>query len=255
MKIWVNHSHFSFSILGASLLLLFFTEGFASTHPQFTADEESIYYEELIDEPSINDPLEMINRPIFHFNDFCYTFILDPINGFYTKVTTQQVRSSIVNFFDNLKFPVRLLGNVLKFELKDASYECIKFSLNSTYGLLGLNKPSEKIAFLAELEEEDLGTVLAYWGVPEGPYLVVPFLGPSTIRDFPTKLLEPILNPFEDVDNLSGDASNEWVVSFYTIEFMAMSSEIMSKYKLLKQASLDPYVSLRSSYYQFKYND
>ena len=168
MKIWVNHFHFSFSIFRASLLLLCFTEGFASTHPHSTAEEESIYYEELIDEPTIIDPLEMINRPIFHFNDFCYTFILDPINDVYTKVTTQQVRSSIINFFDNLKFPVRLLGNVLKFEFKDASYECMKFSVNSTYGLLGLNKPSEKSLFWQNWKRKILERCLPIGGCLKG---------------------------------------------------------------------------------------
>ena len=147
-------------------------------------EDHSIYYEDVFVENSIKDPFEPLNRSIYHFNDFCYIYALNPINDLYTKVTNKRIRKSLVNFFDNLKFPVRLFGNVFQLQFKEASYELLKFSLNSTYGILGFNKPSDKIGFY-DLEEEGLSDVLMSWGVPDGPYLVIPLLGPSTLRDFP----------------------------------------------------------------------
>ena len=246
MKILDNHFLFNKSLAFLSLLLISFTAFSDSIY-----EDDSIFYEDILIENSINDPLEPLNRSIFHFNDVCYIYVLNPINNLYTKVTTERVRKSFVHFFDNLKFPVRLFGNIFQFKFKEASYEALKFSLNSTYGILGFNKPSDDIGFLRDLEEEGLSDILSAWGVPQGPYLVIPLLGPSTLRDFPGKLIEPILNPFEDMDNLYGDASEEWVISFYSMEFLAVSSEMLPKYKLLKKSSLDPYVTMRTSYYQF----
>ena len=245
MKILDNHSLFNKSIVLLPLLLISVTAFSDAIY-----EDHSIYYEDVLVENPIKDPFEPLNRSIFHLNDFCYTYALNPINDLYTKVTNKRIRKSLVNFFDNLKFPVRLFGNVFQLQLKEASYELLKFSLNSTYGILGFNKPSDQIGFLRDLEEEGFSDVLMSWGVPDGPYLVIPLLGPSTLRDFPGKLIEPILNPFEDIDNLYGDASDEWVISFYSMEFLAVSSEMLPRYKLLKNSSLDPYVSMRTSYYQ-----
>ena len=251
MKIWVNHFPFNQAFLWIALPLLFLAS--SSSADSFQAqEEEAIYYEEVLPGEVLEDPLEFINRPIFYFNDVCYMYVLVPLNDVYTKVTTPQVRESIMNFFDNLKFPIRLFSNLFQLKIKDASYECIKFTVNTTYGLLGFNKPSDKIAFLSELEEQDFRKVLAYWGVPEGPYLVIPLLGPSTVRDFPTRFIEPIINPFEDIENLTGDTSSEWAISFYTLDVIAVRTEMIDQYKWMKKTSIDPYLSLRSSFFQFK---
>jgi phospholipid-binding lipoprotein MlaA len=88
--------------------------------------------------------------------------------------------------------------------------------------------------------------------VPEGPYLVIPLLGPSTLRDFPTQVIEPIINPFGDSGGIFDSASSEWMVTFYLSEFFVLSSEVLPQYELMKSASLDPYISVRTAYYQLR---
>lgn len=246
MKIWDKHCLFKslyIGVLSALSLSLLSAD---------TYYDDSIFYEDIVSEIEIQDPLELWNRSIFEINDVFYQYVMGPTNKLYTGITNESTRVSLRNFVYNLKFPIRFLSNIAQLKAKEAFYESLKFTLNSTVGILGLNTPSDRFIHLADLEEEDFGKALAYWGVPEGPYLIIPLLGPSTLRDFPTRVIEPIINPFGDSGNIFDSASKEWMVTFYLSEFFVLSSEVLPQYELMKSASLDPYISVRTAYYQVR---
>tara|TARA_B100001769_G_scaffold26471_1_gene17441 strand:+ start:176 stop:916 length:741 start_codon:yes stop_codon:yes gene_type:complete len=246
MKIWVKNCRYNclyISILSAIALSSVFAEEYY---------DDAIFYEDVHSEMVIYDPFEEWNRSIFGLNDSLYEHVIGPTNYLYSRITTKRMREWLRNFVHNLRFPVRFLSNVAQLKHREAFYEAMKFGLNSTVGILGLQKPSDRFAHLKSLEAVDFGHVLAKWGVPEGPYLVIPILGPSTLRDFPTKIVEPIINPFGDSRNIFYSASKEWKISFYMAEFFVLSSETLPQYDLIKSASLDPYVSIRTAYYQLR---
>lgn len=244
MKIWDKHC-LSKSLFVGFLSVLSFSLLSAEAYY-----DDSVFYEDIVSEIEIQDPLELWNRCIFGINDVIYQYVVGPTNKVYTDITNESTRESLRNFVYNLKFPIRFLSNIAQLKAKEAFYESLKFTLNSTVGILGLNRPSDRFIHLAELEEESFGNALACWGVPEGPYFIIPLLGPSTLRDFPTRVIEPIINPFGDSGNIFDSASREWMVTFYLSEFFVLSSEMLPRYDLMKSASLDPYISLRTAYYQ-----
>ena len=218
-------------------------------------DVDSTYYE-LDDwgrsEPPSDDPFESVNRIIFQANDVFYEIVLNPLQEIYSRFTTPQLRESFNYFFYNLKFPIRFLSNALQFKYEQAFCEFLKFGLNTSVGILGFKQPSESFECLRQLPEEDFGQVLAFWGVPEGPYLIVPLLGPSSSRDLMAKFFEPVINPLEAPIGVWENVDWRWLMYFSTLEFIVLSSEYVSTYQSLKATSIDPYLALRSSYRQMR---
>lgn len=264
MKIWEKHFNFNFDAkLYGWLILSVLPLGMgmtadASDVPAFEqADALEDYYYELEDwgdsDVSLDDPFESINRFVFQLNDVLFESVFDPIQAVYEKVTTLGLRQSFKNFFHNLEFPIRFFSNALQFKYEQVYYESLKFGLNTTVGFFGFAKPSEKFEFLRQIPEEDFGQVLAFWGVPEGPYLVVPLIGPSSLRDLPTKFFEPVINPLEVPVGLWDDIDWQWLMSFTALEVLVLNSERAPAYKSLKMNSIDPYLALRSSYWQIRH--
>lgn len=261
MKIWEKHSPFNHAIsLISGLLLIVLSLGAAGitsdTDTLIQGDEaENIYYE-LEDweqaEVSSEDPFESVNRFVFKVNDVLFETVLYPVQEIYKKLTTVELRQSFNNFFHNLKFPIRFVSNALQFKYEQAYYESLKFGLNTTVGVLGFAQPSERFESLREIPEEDLGQVLAFWGVSEGPYLVLPLIGPSNLRDLPAKFFEPVINPIDVPLSLWENVDWQWLMYFSSIEFIVLSSERMPAYQSLKATSIDPYLAVRSSYRQMR---
>lgn len=246
MKISVNHFPYKKLLLFSSLL--FTTSIFADTA---NSDYEFNEEESWSTDTSVNsDPFESFNRPVYHFNDFIYLRILDPITNVYVNYTPKIVRNSFKNFFTNLRYPVRFVSNVLQIKFKESYYETLKFGLNSTVGIFGINAPSDNLSFLNCIPDEDLGQVLATWGIPEGPYIVVPILGPSTLRDLPARVVEREIN-FIDVssDNWK-TVDSEWTTLLNTAEILSIYEEMLPRYKSVQKTSIDPYLAVRSAYFQ-----
>ena len=197
-----------------------------------------------------NDIFEPINRPVFYFNDYIYNHILNPFTDFYTDYTPELVRNSFKNFFANLKYPSRVFSNILQFKIKEAYFESLKFGINSTVGIIGLNTPSDKFSFLNQIPDQNFEKVLAAWGVPQGPYIVVPILGPSTFRDLPAQIIDRKLNVI-DVNSDNWDTvDSEWITLLNTAEILSINEEILPKYYNVKKTSIDFYSALRSAYLQ-----
>ena len=131
----------------------------------------------------ISDPLEKLNRGTFWVNDQLYTFILRPVAKGYELILPRPVRKGIDNAFENVKYPVRFVNCTLQGKFKRAGQETGKFLVNTVGGVGGIFRPAEKIPALANLPDEDTAQTFGKWGIPNGPYLVLPVLGPSSVRD------------------------------------------------------------------------
>lgn len=127
------------------------------------------------------DPWEKFNRRVFRFNDTLDRYALKPVAQGYRKVTPRPLRAGITNFFRNLKMPVVMLNDLLQGKVRAAGQDISRFLVNSTLGFVGLVDASTVLGI--PLNDEDFGQTLGVWGVASGPYLVLPFFGPSTIRD------------------------------------------------------------------------
>lgn len=149
--------------------------------------------------PSEGDPWERVNRSTDKFNDAIDRAVLKPVAHGYRRVVPGFVRTGVTNFLSNLAYPTTLINNLLQLKLKDALSDTARLALNTTLGLGGLFDPATD-AGLAR-NDEDFGQTLGRWGVPSGPYLVIPFLGPSTLRDTPTLYPDYLTNARHYVDD------------------------------------------------------
>ena len=210
--------------------------------------EESLFEEELYDSPLVSDPFERVNRIIFSFNDLFYTYAGDPLAGMYQRVPLS-ARSGIGNFFDNLQYPVRLTGNLLQGRVSSAWHETRRFALNSTLGLLGLLDSASQVDGLQKIESEDVGQALASWGIGEGPYLILPIMGPSNIRDFGGLLGDRFVNPWVDPYSIL-DPETQLV---YGIGDNISSLPVhLNRYREMKSSAIDPYSALKNAYTQYR---
>ncbi|MGQ0664104.1 MAG: MlaA family lipoprotein [Pseudomonadota bacterium] len=128
-----------------------------------------------------NDPLEPVNRLTFGFNAYFQASVLDPVTDFYRSNTTPEVRGGIHNFFSNLRESLTIVSSLLEGDAANAGNAAARFVINTFEGLGGVYDTASARGF--ELRPRDLGQVFCAWGLPAGPYVVLPVLGPSTARD------------------------------------------------------------------------
>ena len=140
----------------------------------------------------INDPFEDLNRDIFIFNEKLDEKLLKPAALTYRKVTPQFARTGVTNFFNNLEEIDTTINQVLQGEIKYAFNDASRFVINSTIGLLGLIDVASKLGL--ERHEEDFGQTLGVWGFNSGPYIMLPFLGPSNPRDLLSRPISSFLS-------------------------------------------------------------
>jgi len=142
---------------------------------------------------SEDDPWERFNRPVFRFNHTVDTYALKPLAQGYQKITPGFLQRGIHNMFLNMGEAVNLTNNLLQGKPRAAGIDTSRFLFNTTFGLLGFFDVGSKMGL--PRSDEDFGQTLAAWGVGSGPYLVLPFFGPSTLRDAPAKLPDYFLTP------------------------------------------------------------
>ena len=140
----------------------------------------------------INDPFEDLNRDIFIFNEKLDEKLLKPAALTYRKVTPQFARTGVTNFFNNLEEIDTTINQVLQGEIKYAFNDAGRFVINSTIGLFGLIDVASKMGL--EKHEEDFGQTLGVWGLNSGPYIMIPFLGPSNPRDLLSRPISSFLS-------------------------------------------------------------
>ena len=140
----------------------------------------------------INDPFEDLNRDIFIFNEKLDEKLLKPAAITYRKVTPQFARTGVTNFFNNLEEIDTTINQILQGEIKYAFSDAGRFVINSTIGLFGLIDVASKMGL--EKHEEDFGQTLGVWGFDSGPYIMIPFLGPSNPRDLLSRPISSFLS-------------------------------------------------------------
>lgn len=189
------------------------------------------------------DPLIGINRAVFAFNDVSYRYLLIPLGKGYVEVTPEPVQQSVGNFFDNLQAPIYLANNLLQWEPKAAGTNLLRFGINTTVGLLGLFDPAERWFDLkgAASTFED---TLAFYGAGYGFYVVLPFLGPSDLRNGASALTEGVLHP---VSYISEDSQRILIQGFDYFQEFAPEAE---RYEDVVEESEDPYIFTRNLYLQ-----
>ncbi len=187
------------------------------------------------------DPWEPANRPIYAFNRGLDTVTTKPLAKGYEKVVPKPVRKSITNFFKNLRTPGSSINNFLQGKPKRGFTELARFVFNSTIGVGGLFD----VATAGGIEEnfEDIGQTAAVWGVPDGPYVMIPILGPSTLRDAVLWPLFIVSSPLYHYDNTSVRDK------LYILRAIEVRQRLLVLEKQLEE-SQDPYITLRESYLQ-----
>ena len=198
----------------------------------------------------VHDPAEPVNRGIFWFNHQLYTYVAKPFSTAYRRVFPEVVRDGIRNAYDNVRFPVRFVNHTLQGRFDRSALETGKFVVNTTAGVGGLMKPADKIPALAEVPRAETGQTFAKWGVPHGPYLVFPVLGPTTCRELVGTAGDTALNPLSWLSFIFPSAA--WTVGVTAPGGAHGVPEQMDTYDAATKDALDPYISARTGYIQYR---
>lgn len=193
------------------------------------------------DQRSENDPWETLNRPIFSVNRAVDKVTLRPLAKGYQKILPGPVRKGVTNFSKNLFAPRSAVNNVLQGKPAHGFTELARFVFNSTFGIGGLID----VATIGGIEAhpEDFGQTAAVWGVPSGPYVTLPFLGPATLRDALLLPLDIASDPLYHYDNSSVRDK------LYVLRLIDLRARLLKADKFLDDSE-DPYITLRESYLQ-----
>lgn len=193
------------------------------------------------------DPIESFNRQVFQFNDVVDRALLKPVAQVYHDVLPDPVRDCIGNIFSNFREPSNAVNNLLQGKPVDAASDTCRLVVNSTIGLLGCFDVARRMGL--EKHSEDFGQTLGRWGIGNGPYLVVPILGPSTLRDaIGIYGAEPYLDPNFYINNVT--ARN----SILGTRLVDQRSQLLQADDLISGAALDKYRFVRDGYLQRRRN-
>ena len=203
-----------------------------------------------------NDPFESYNRAMYQFNDGFDKYLLKPVARGYDTITPSPVQKGVSNFFNNLDDVIVVINDLLQLKFTQFASDTARLLVNSTLGLFGLIDWASDMGL--EKHNEDFGQTLGYWGVPSGPYFVLPFLGPSTIRDtgglyVDTEYFDPIFRELhKEFPPPSRDDDAAWGMA--TLKIIDLRAELLKADKIMDEAALDPYVFLREAYLQRRNN-
>ena len=202
-----------------------------------------------------NDPLERFNRTIFAFNDTVNTHVVRPVAHDYVLIVPGPARTGISNFFDNLGFPVRFVNCVLQGKFVRSAQETGKFVLNSIWGIGGLIRISDHVPSLADVPAEDFGQTLGVWGLPPGPYIVIPLLGPSDCRDLVGFVGDYALYPLNwyPLGIIHHTfVTNAVLIALSATRFVNGLPKAIDTYDQMKSAAVDPYIAIRDGYLSYR---
>ncbi len=191
------------------------------------------------------DPWEGFNRSIFAFNDRLDVYVATPLAKGYKAITPAPVNRGITRFFANLDDVPSAWNNLLQFKFKRALSDVGRFGVNSTLGLLGFMDVATGMGLVKH--DEDFGQTLGYWGFSSGPYLVLPIIGPSSVRDGIGFAGDWVTNPiYTRVDS----ATISW--SLYGVRYLDRRADELGARQILEAASFDPYSFVRDTYLQHR---
>lgn len=223
-------------------LALALSTGCASAEVAGTPPESANAAAVPADEGVRKDPLEKMNRAVFRFNQKVDKYFFKPVSEGYVKLLPRPVRTGIKNIFANLWEPTTIVNDLLQGKFSRAALDTTRFVVNSTMGLLGIFDVATR--FELYRHDEDFGQTFAVWGIPSGPYLVLPFLGPSNIRDATGTAIRMVYtDPVSIV--------NEDTIIPATMRLVDLRARLLGTEDILAQ-QLDPYLFFRESYRQLR---
>lgn len=193
------------------------------------------------------DALESYNRAMFAFNDAVDKAVFKPVAKVYRRVLPEPVTTSVGNFFSNLNDVVVLVNSLLQFKLHQAAMNSSRIVFNTTFGVAGLFDVATRMEL--PKQREDFGQTLGYWGFGEGPYLVLPFLGPSTVRDSVGLIGDFFTNPITWATDSNAVAWGLW-----GLDLVNRRSELLRIERALADEQIDPYSFQRGAYLQQRRN-
>jgi len=227
----------------ASLLLLLGTQACTTTPTKDTKDKDA------------RDPIEGWNRGVQHFNDKLDDYVMKPVATGYQKVTPTPVNQGITNFYSNIN-DITVFGNdLLQFKLLQGGKDLGRFFVNTTVGLGGFVDVASKMNL--PKHNEDFDQTLALWGLPSGPYGVIPLFGPSTPRGIFGLAGDTASNPITWINPMAGYAlgsswhSLDWVIlGSGMLRITDQRADLLSASKIMDEASVDRYEFMRNAYFQ-----
>ncbi|MFW5733530.1 MAG: VacJ family lipoprotein [Oceanidesulfovibrio sp.] len=217
-------------------------------HTGLAADEYDVV--------SVADPLEGWNRFWFNFNDALYTVFLQPLGRGYNFIMPEKGRVGVRNFFDNLKAPVYIINSLLQGKFKGAGVHMSRFIGNTAFGFLGFAGTFNDKKGIVETDEEDFGQTLAVWGFGDGFYLVLPLLGPTTLRDGIGMGVDNFFTPITYIAPWPFWESEPWqwwteygVWTYHKFNYISFK---LDYYDDFKATALSPYTAMRDAYIQMR---
>ncbi|WP_036596958.1 MlaA family lipoprotein, partial [Ottowia thiooxydans] len=194
----------------------------------------------------IHDPWESFNRRVHSFNDAADRFVLRPVAIGYKKIMPEPVQTGISRFFANLGMPVTLVNQALQGRPHDAAKSLGRFAINTTLGIAGVFDPASRFG-LPKRNDEDFGQTLATWGWSDSRYLVLPLLGPRTVRDTLAIVGDQPLSPITQIHH-SGTASG-----LQALEIVDMRTRLLPIDQFRREA-LDDYLFIRNAWMQRRHH-
>lgn len=191
------------------------------------------------------DPLESFNRGVYGFNDALDRALIKPVATTYRDVVPSPLRTGVTNFFANLQDAWSAVNNALQLKGEAAGNSLVRFGVNSVFGLAGVLDIASEMGI--ERHTRDFGHTLGYWGVGPGPYLVLPLLGPSSVRD-------TVALPVDDQGNLISGADVPSRNAATALKLVNTRARLLQASDMLGQVALDPYTFTRDAYLQSRRN-
>ena len=188
------------------------------------------------------DPLEPFNRGVFQFNDSLDRAVIKPVATAYRDVLPSPIRTGVGNFFNNLQDAWSFVNNALQLKAEYAGNSLVRFGVNSVFGLAGVLDIATEMQI--ERHTKDFGHTLGYWGISPGPYLVLPLLGPSTLRDTAALLVDYQGNLLSEVQHIPTRNSAT------ALKLVDRRAQLLQASAMLDQVALDPYTFTRDAFLQ-----
>lgn len=188
------------------------------------------------------DPVEDLNRAVYSFNDALDRVLMKPLGQGYNAIVPTPVNRSVTHFFNNIDDVTSAINNLLQFKVGRALSDVSRIAVNSTIGVAGLFDVASNLDM--PRYDEDFGQTLGTWGVASGPYVVLPFLGPSSARDAVGRVADWFTDPVHYIED------DTVRYSLMGLDIVDTRADLLNASRVLDQAALDPYAFVRDAYLQ-----
>jgi phospholipid-binding lipoprotein MlaA len=222
------------------------TDGSGTRSEEGSAEEDDEFYDPFEDEENrirLSDPLESWNRGVFYFNDGLYYLVLRPSSRGWEEISSSSTREGVSNFFANLREPRNFLNSLFQGEFRDAERSLARFVINTTIGVGGLfDVLEDDLPVRNRTFDQTLGRL----GIGPGPYLVLPFYGPSSIRGSAGLGVDSMAHPTTYTGTV--DLHTGYAVALHGFQLTNEFVEFGPRYEEMREVSVDPYLALKSFY-------